>query len=148
MLQALSTRRNRAVTCILLAACCACAIAAVGVGIAGNPSWFWLALLAASACVLALSHPWRTAAPFRALFYASFLALAALILLGMVVDIYVSTWVLAQAPALRNLLVGLWSAVWVLVLSFFPPAFLIGLGGWIASSFRDHRRARGGHGTA
>ncbi len=139
MLAALSTPRNRTTTFILLAACCALAIAAAVVGIADNPPGIMLALLAAFALVLAFVHPWRAAAPFRLLFYGSFLGLVCFVLAAMVVDVWVGKWVVAHAPGLRPLLEGVWTVAIIVVLALFPPAFLTGLGGWVAMSSRNRR---------
>jgi cytochrome b561 len=144
MLEALSTPHNRTVTFILLAACCVSAIAAVSVGIADNPPGLLLALVAASAFVLAWVHPWRTARKFRYLFYGSFLGLVGFAILAAVVDVYVGKWVSANAPALRGPLEGFGTVAFVVALSLFPPAFVIGLVGWIVMAKRNRPRETAG----
>ena len=57
MLEALSTPRNRTLTFVFLAICCASAIAAVVVGISDNPPGILLAFGAATALILAFVHP-------------------------------------------------------------------------------------------
>ncbi len=137
VLEALSTPRNRTITFVFLAACCALTIAAVAVRVGDNPPGILLAFLAAAAFVLAFVHPWRTARQFRFLFYASFLSVVffGVLAAGFEILMVPVFWAvvpeavvskLANAGALHGLLQGLGEAAFSVAVFGFPPAFLIG----------------------
>jgi len=147
MLEALSTPHNRMVTFVLLAACCVSVTGAAAVGIKDlidDPTGILLAFLAAAAFVFAWIHPWRTARKFRCLFYGSFLGLVGFAILAAVADVYVGKWISANAPASRGLLEGFGTVAFVVAISLFPPAFVIGLVGWIAMAIRNRPRETAG----
>ena len=87
MIGALSTPHNRIRTLIFFVTCGLSAIAAAAVGIDDNPPGILLALLAATAFVLAFVHPWRTSRQFRSPLYTSALGSVVFGLLHIVFDV-------------------------------------------------------------
>jgi hypothetical protein len=134
MLEAFSTPHNRTMTVVFLAACAASAIAAVAVTVSDNPPGLLLAFLAAAAFILAFAHPWRTARPFRLLFYGSVLGVVFFAVLHNVFE------AMPTAGGLHSLLQAVSVAAFFLAVFLFPPAFLIGTAGWVAMGIRNRRR--------
>jgi hypothetical protein len=145
MLEALSTPRNRTLTFVFLAICCASATAAVVVGISDNPPGILLAFGAATALILAFVHSWRTAKQFRLFLYASVLGLVIFGILHNVFEALASK--AASAGALQSLLQGLGVAAFFLALLICPPAILVGAVGSVVMFIRNRRRPTQGRDT-
>ncbi len=141
MLDALSTPRNRILTFVFLAICCASATAAVVVGISDNPPGILLAFGAATALVLAFVHPWRTAKQFR-LFLFGFVMF---VILHNVFEAVASN--AESAGTLQILLQGLGVAAFLLAVLICPPAILVGAVGWAVMFIRNRRRPTQGRDT-
>ena len=139
MLEALSTPHSRAVTLGFLVVCGFSAIASGVVGISDNPPGILLALFAGAAFVLAFVHGWRTARPFRSLFFGSVLGLVFFGILHNVLGGVAGTW--AKTGAVRGAVEGLSVAAFFIAVLGFPPTFLVGGVGWVAMSFRNRRRS-------
>ncbi len=138
MLQALSAPHDRIVSSLFLAASCACAIAALAVGIDDNPPGILLAYLAAFGCVLTFVHPWRTAREYRRLFYGSFLGF---VLFAVAHNVFEALGSRLAAPGmLHGLLQALSVVAFFVAVLLCPPAFLIGAVGWPAMTIRQRRR--------
>ncbi len=146
MLEALSNPRNRTLTFVFLAICCASATAAVVVGISDNPPGILLAFGAATALVLAFVHPWRTAKQFRLFLYASVLGLVMFAILHNVFEAVAGK--AASAGALQILLQGLGVAAFLLAVLICPPAILVGAVGSVVMFIRNRRRPTQGRDTA
>jgi len=146
MLEALSTPRNRTLTFVFLAICCASATAAIVVGISDNPPGILLAFGAATALVLAFVHPWRNAKQFRLLLYASVLGLVIFGILHNVFEAVANK--AASAGALQSLLQGLGVAAFLLAVLICPPAILVGAVGSVVMFIRNRRRPTQGHDAA
>ena len=142
MLMALSTPRKRLETLALLIVCCALAASALAVGISDNPPGILLAYGAATALIVAVVHPWRTARRFWRLLYMSLLAFVLFAVLhnvcgGMADEV-------AGVPVLRMALQSIAVVTFLLAVMICPPAILVGATGSIAMIFRKrHRRTHG-----
>ena len=145
MLEALSTPRNRILTFVFLAICCASATAAVVVGISDNPPGILLAFGAATALVLAFVHPWRTAKLFRLFLFASVLGFVMFAILHNVFDAVASN--AESAGTLQILLQGLGVAAFLLAVLICPPAILVGAVGSVVMFIRNRRRPTQGRDT-
>ena len=140
MIDAFSTPSNRIKTLILLVVCGLSAIASVVVGIDDNPPGILLALLAATAFVLAFAHPWRTVRKFMFLLLASVLGFV----LFIIQDIISNS--IAQSPttsgALQNLIQSTAIDVLNLILSMIcSAAFIVGAIGSVAMFIRSRSQA-------
>lgn len=138
-MDAFSTPRNRIKTLMLLAICGLSVIAAAAVGINDNPPGILLAFLAATAFVLAIVHPWRTARQFRFLLYASLLGLALFVLLNNVFAAVAHNS--ATTGALQILMQGLAVAAFFLATLICPAAFIVGAVGSVVLFIRSRRRS-------
>lgn len=111
-----------------------------------NPPGILLALLAATAFVLAFVHPWRTSRQFRRLLYASVLGLALSVLLS---NVFAA---IAHNPAtvgvLQKLMEGLAVAAFLIATVISPAAFIVGVVGLIAVFIRSRHRPTPGPPTA
>jgi hypothetical protein len=145
MLEALSTTRNRTLTFVLLAICCASVIVALVVGISDNPPGIFFAFSAATAFILAFVHPWRTAKQFRLLLYASVFSLVIFGILHNVFEGVAST--IEGAGLLQTLLQGLGVMAFLVAVLICPPAFLVGAIGSIIMFIRNRRRSTQGTDT-
>ena len=139
MIDALSTRNNKFKTLILLVACGLSAIASAVVGINDNLPGILLALLAATAFVLAFAHPWRIARKFMFLLLGSVLGFVVFFILNIIIDS------IAQNPAtsiaLRNLVQSPASDALILIFAMIcQAAFIIGAVGSVAMFIRNRRQ--------
>ena len=139
MTSAFSPPKNRKMMLILLAICGLLAIAAVVVGIDDNLPGILLALLAATAFVLAFVHPWRTARKFMFLLLASILGFVLFIILNIILD------TVAQNPANTGTLQDLLQnpaieAFSIIIAMIFSAAFIVGAVGSVAMFIRSRRR--------
>lgn len=134
MLKAFATHQHRRLTLIFLAVFCLAAIATLAIGLDGNTPALVLALVAATALVLAFVHPWRRAWEFKYLFYASGLGFAVFMVLHNLLEAgavaTASVWLL---PAILQ---GLGVVAFLAAVFVCPPAFVIGLGGVLIMFFR------------
>ena len=141
MTSAFSPPKNRKMMLILLAICGLLAIAAVVVGIDDNLPGILLALLAATAFVLAFVHTWRTARKFMFLLLASILGFVLFIILNIILD------TVAQNPANTGTLQDLLqspaiAAVSIIIAMICSAAFIVGAVGSVAMFIRNrHRQA-------
>ena len=138
MLEAVSTPRNRTLTFVFLAICCASATAAVVAGIDDNSPGILLAWGAATALVLAFVHPWRTERQFGLFLGESALGLLNFGILHNVFEGVASK--AASGGALQSLLQGLSVATFFLAVLICLPAILVGAVGWAVMSNRNRRR--------
>jgi hypothetical protein len=138
MLEALSAPHNRTVTFVLLAVCCASAIAAILVGISDNPPGIILAFAAATAFILAFVHPWRTAKQFSLFLLASILGLVVFGILHNVLEGTAST--MEGMNTIRIFLQGLGVVTFLIAVLICPPAILIGAVGSIVMFIRNRLR--------
>lgn len=139
MIDAFSTRSNRIKTLILLVVCGLSAMASVVVGIDDNLPGILLALLAATAFVLAFAHPWRTTRKFMFLLLASVLGFVLFIILNILFDSIAQNP--ATSSALQNLIQS--PAIDALNLIFAmlcPAAFIVGVVGSVAIFIRSRRQ--------
>lgn len=136
---AISTPRSRKMTLILLAICGVLVVAAGFTGINDNPPGILLAYLAATACVLAFAHPWRTARKFLFLLLASVLGLILFASLNILIDSIVQNPVTPAALQdwLRS---SSFSALNLIVAMLCPAAFLVGAVGALVMFIRNRRR--------
>lgn len=86
MIDAFSALRNRTKALVLLVVCGLLATTAVFVGIDDNLPGVLLALLAATAFVLAFAHPWQTARKFIFLFLSSILGFILFVIINILSD--------------------------------------------------------------
>jgi uncharacterized membrane protein len=139
MIAAFSTPRNRTKTFVLLAVCGLLAVAAAAVGVDDNLPGVLLALLAATAFVLAFVHPWRTAKKFMFLLLGSVLGFVLYIILNIVLDTAAQDP--ATAGALQDLLQSpVVEALSVIIAMLCPAAFIVGAVGAVAMFVRNRRR--------
>ena len=137
MPEALSTPRNRTLTFVFLAICCAFAAAAVVVGISDNPPAILLAFGAAAALVLAFVHPWRTAKQFGRLLSASVLGL---VVFGILHHAYAGlAGEATSAGEPPMLLQGLGVVAFLLAFLICPTAILVGALGSVVMLIRNRR---------
>jgi len=122
------------VTCGLLA------IASVVVGIDDNPPGVLLAYLAATAFVLAFSHPWRTARKFMFLLLASVLGFILFIILSMISDSIVQNP--ASSDTLQKLIESpVNEALSIIFAMLCSAAFLVGVVGAVVMFIRNRRQS-------
>jgi hypothetical protein len=138
MLKALSTPRNRTLTFVFLAICCASAIAAILIGISDNPPGIFLAFGAATSFILAFVHPWRTTKQFGLFLFASVLGLVILGVLHNVFEGVAST--MEGMDTLKILLQGLGVTAFLIAVLICPPAILVGTVGSIVMFIRNRRQ--------
>ncbi|MBM3151826.1 MAG: hypothetical protein FJZ96_06425 [Chloroflexi bacterium] len=139
MTDAFSTPRNRIKTLILLAICGLSAIASVVVGIDDNPPGILLALLAATAFVLAFAHPWRTTRLFIFLLLASVLGFVLFTILSIASDSV--THNPATSDALQNLIESpVTDALNVTFIMVCLASFIVGAVGSVAMFIHNRRR--------
>ncbi len=145
MLEALSTPRNRTLTFVFLAICCATAAGAAVVGISDNPPGIFLAFGAATALILAFVHPWRTAKQFGLFLCAS---VAGFVIFGILHNVFEGVaGEVDSMRALQVLLQGLGVAAFLLALLICPPAILVGAVGSVVMFIRNRRRPTQGRDT-
>ena len=145
MLEALSTPRNRNLTLVFLAICCASATTAVVVGVSDNPPGILLAFGAVTALVLAFVHPWRTGKQFGLFLVASALGF---VIFGILHNVFYALASKAGTGALQSLLQGLSVAAFLLAVLICPPAILVGSVGSVVMFIRNRRRPTRGGDTA
>ncbi len=137
MLKAFAAPQHRRVTLIFLAVFCLAAIATLTIGLDGNAPANVLALVAATALVLAFVHPWRRAREFKYLFYASGLSFAVFVVLHNLfaagAEAASSVWPLHAILQVLGVVAFL-AAIFVC-----PPALVIGLGGALIMFFRGRK---------
>lgn len=139
MIEALSTRQLRVRTAWIAAAGATLTVAALLVGVSDNPPGIALAYLAATALVLAVAHPWRTAAPYRWLCLGGVLGFVVMAVLH---NLLYALGVMSEGlPALRMLFEVLHVAAFLVAILVCPPAFVVGLVGWVVTSIRTRRRS-------
>jgi len=146
MLEALSNPRDRTRTLVFLAIFGALATAAVIVGIEDNPPGILLAFGSATALVLAVIHPWRTAKQFRLLLYASVLGFVMSAILHNVFEGLASKT--EVGGTFQILLQGIGVAAFLLAVLICPPAILVGSVGSVVMFIRNRRRPTRGGDTA
>ena len=140
MIDVFSTPRNRIMTFIFLVICGLLAIASVVVGIDDNPPGIMLAYLAATAFVLAFSHPWRTAKKFMFLLLASVLGFILFIILSMISDSIVQNP--ASSDTLQKLIESpVNEALSIIFTMLCSAAFLVGVVGAIIMFIRNRRQS-------
>ncbi len=140
MIDAFSAPRNRIKTFIFLVTCGLLAIASVVVGIDDNPPGIMLAYLAATAFVLAFSHPWRTARKFMFLLLASVLGFILFIILSMISDSIVQNP--ASSDTLQKLIESpVNEALSIIFAMLCSAAFLVGVVGAVVMFIRNRRQS-------
>ena len=140
MIDAFSTPRNRIKTFIFLVTCGLLAIASVVVGIDDNPPGVLLAYLAATAFVLAFSHPWRTARKFMFLLLASVLGFILFMILSMISDSIVQNP--ASSDTLQKLIESpVNEALSIIFAMLCSAAFLVGVVGAVVMFIRNRRQS-------
>jgi len=138
MIDAFSTPLTRIKTFVLLVICGLLGITATAVGIDDNPPGILLAFLAATAFVLAFTHPWRTARQFRFLLYASVLGFALFAILNNLFAAVAHNP--ATAGAIQILMQGLAVEAFFLAALVCPAAFIVGAVGSVAMFIRSRHR--------
>jgi hypothetical protein len=139
MSAAFLTPSNRNKTFILLAICVLLAIAAVVVGIDDNPPGILLALLSATAFVLAFVHPWRIAKKFIFLLLTSVLGFGLFIVLSIMLDSV--TQDPSASGTLRELIESpAMNALNTIIIMLCSAAFIVGVVGSAAMFIRNRRR--------
>ena len=140
MIDAYSAPRNRIKTFIFLVTCGLLAIASVVVGIDDNPPGVLLAYLAATAFILAFSHPWRTARKFMFLLLASVLGFILFIILSMISDSIVQNP--ASSDTLKKLIESpVNEALSIIFTMLCSAAFLVGVVGAVIMFIRNRRQS-------
>lgn len=139
MIEALSTPRNRIKTISLVTICGLVAITAASIGIEDNPPGILLALLAATAFVLAFAHPWRTSRKFLFLLLASVVSFVLFAILNIIIDS------VAQNPttsiAIRNLIQSpTINAVILIIAMLCAAALIVGAIGSVVMFIRSRLR--------
>jgi uncharacterized membrane protein (UPF0136 family) len=126
-------------TLILLAICGLLAIAAVAVGIDDNLPGILLALVAATAFVLAFAHPWRTARKFMFLLLASILGFGLFIILSIMLDSV--TQDPSASGALRELIESpAMNALNTIIIMLCSAALIVGVIGSVAMFIHGRRQ--------
>jgi hypothetical protein len=135
-----SGRRRRAATLVLIAAGCACLVAAFLVGIADNPPGLALVYLAATAWILALAHRWRRVRSFLILLGTS---LAGFPLAVVLHNLFYALGILAADAVVLQPVLGFLEVAFFLVAVFVcPPGAVIGAAGALVLAVRQWKRAR------
>lgn len=137
MLKAFAAPQHRRVTLIFLAVFCLAAIATLAIGLDGNTPANVLALVAATALVLAFAHPWRRAREFKYLFYASGLGFGVFVALHGLFE--VGAGATASVGPLHAILQVLSVVAFLAAIFVCPPALVIGLGGAVIMFFRGRK---------
>ena len=138
MLGAFSTPRNRNRTFILFAICGVLAAAAATLGSDDNmPLGPLLALVSASAVVVAFAHPWRTSKQFLRLAGASFLGFFVFAILHNVFGAVAS--MAGVSGFVHDLLDGAGVASFYVAALLCPPGFLVGAVGAVVLAIRELR---------
>jgi len=146
MIEAFSTPRNRIRTFILLAITGLLVISAWIVGIDDNPSGILLAYLSATAFVVALVHPWRTARKFMFLLLASVLGFVLFVILNITTDSVAQNP--ATSVALRDLIESpAMNALNVIIAMICPAAFIVGILGSVAMFIHNRHQPTPGSKT-
>ena len=139
MTSALSTPHDRRLTLILLAICGPLTIAAVAVGIDDNLPGILLALVAATAFVLAFAHTWRTARKFMSLLLASVLGFGLFIILSIMLDSV--TQDPSASGALRRMIESpAMNALNTIIIMLCSAALIVGVVGSVTMFIRSRRR--------
>jgi len=138
MLQVFATPRNRTLTIVLLATCCACVLGAAVVGISDNPPGIILAYLAATAFVVGWVHPWRTARQYLRLLVAAVVGFVLFAILHNVFEAVATSSATAGLP--RDLMQIVAVVMFLVALLVCPPAALVGLVGPVVLFIRSRRR--------
>jgi len=139
MIEAFCTPRNRIKTLIFLVICGLSAIASAVLGIDDNLLGILLALLAATAFILAFAHPWRTARKFMLLLLASLLGFIVFVILNIILDS------VAQDPVTSGTLKDLMQspaidALNLIIAMICPAALIVGAVGSAAMFIRSRRQ--------
>jgi hypothetical protein len=136
MLEAFSTPRNRNRTFILFAICGVLAAAAVALG--SDDLSPLLALVSASAFVVAFAHPWRTSLQFLRLVGASFLGF---FVFGVFLhNVFGAVASMAGVSGfVHDLLDGAGVASFYVAALLCPPGFLVGAVGAVVLAIRELR---------
>ena len=141
MIDAFSTRDNKIKTLILLVVCGLSAIASAIIGVNDNFPGILLALFAATAFILAFTHPWRITKKFLFLFLASVLGLVLFLILNILIDFISKNQ--GTSVALRNLIQSPASdALNVTFAMICLAAFLVGSVGSVAMFIRSRRQKK------
>ncbi len=127
-------------TLIFLAVFFLAGIASLAIGLDGNTPALVLALVAATALVLAFVHPLRRAREFKILVYASGLGFAVFVALHNLFDFAADAT--ASVWPLDAILEALGGTAFLAAIFVCPPAFAIGLAGVLVMFFRGRS---GGH---
>jgi uncharacterized membrane protein (UPF0136 family) len=135
MTGAFSTPQNRRVAFAFLAISGLLAIAAAMAGINDNPPGILLALLAATALVLAFVHPWRSARKFLFLLLASVLGFVLYVILNIGLDAVSATSGVLQDRLLSPLV----DALNIIFIMICLAAFLVGAVGSAVMAIRNRR---------
>jgi hypothetical protein len=139
MIAAFSTPGNRNKSLILLAVCVLLAIVAAAVGVDDNPPGILLAFLSATAFVLVIVHPWRTARKFVILILASLLGFILFIILNIFLDNAAQNP--ATSGALRDLLNSPTANAFSIIIAMIcVAAFIVGAVGSVVMAIRNRRR--------
>ena len=136
MTGAFSTPHNRRLALAFLAVSVLLAIAAAAAGINDNLPGVLLALLAATALVLAFVHPWRTARKFLFLLLAAVLGFVLYVLVNIGLDSLSATSGVLQ-DRLQSPLVDALSLIFIMICL---GAFLVGAVGSAVMAIRNRRR--------
>lgn len=137
MLKALDAPRRRRLTLIFLVVFFLAANASLAIGLDGNTPANVLALVAATALVLAFVHPWRRAREFKYLFYASGLGFAVFVALHGLFE--VGAGATAGVGPLQAILQVLSVVAFLAAVYVCPPGMVIGLGGTLIMFFRGRK---------
>ena len=142
MLEAFSTPRNRNRTFILFAICGVLAAAAATLGSDDNmPLGPLVALVSASAFVVAFAHPWRTSKQFLRLAGASFLGFFVFAILHNVFGAVAS--MAGVSGLVHNLLGGAGVAFFFVAILLCPSGLLVGAVGAVVMSRRERHSQPG-----
>ncbi|MCX6060411.1 MAG: hypothetical protein NTW69_19980 [Chloroflexi bacterium] len=139
MIDAFSTPNHKKLTLIFLAVCVLLAIAAIVTGIEDNLPGILLALLSATAFVLAFVHPWRITKKYLFLLLGSVLSFVLYIILNIILD------TITQDPATSSALLDLLespvlNAISIIIAMICTAAFIVGAVGSVAMFIRNRRQ--------
>lgn len=141
MLEAFTTKHNRIISFICLAACGLLGAAAAAVGINDNLPGILLVYLAVIAFLLAFTHPWRAARQYRNLIFAS---VAGFIVFTVLHNLLDAAAVNLGAPALVvGLLDILGTGCFLIAVLLCPAALAVGAAGAAVLYIRERRSRRG-----